>query len=169
VTWDQVTSIADGAVIGRPHIARAMVAAGAISSYEEAFTPDWIGTGGRAHVTRYALDPVRAIRLVAAAGGVSVLAHPFAERRGWLVPEDLIGELAEAGLAGVEVAHPDHFDEERFALAGVARRLGLAVTGGSDDHGELTGDRIGVETTDEVDFQRLLAGATGRSVIASSS
>lgn len=161
VTWEQVTEIADGAVIGRPHIARAMVAAGAISTAAEAFTPDWIGTGGRAHVRRYALDPVRAIRLIAAAGGVSVLAHPLAHRRGWLVPEDLISELAEAGLAGVEVAHPDHDSAERFALAGLARRLGLAVTGGSDDHGELTGDRIGTETTNEIDFQRLLDGATG--------
>ncbi len=133
-------------MIGRPHIARAMVAAGAINSVHEAFTPEWIGTGGRAHVRRYALDPVRAIRLVAAAGGVSVLAHPLAQRRGWLVPEDLISELADAGLAGVEVAHPDHEEGERLALAGLADRLGLAVTGGSDDHGELTGDRIGAET-----------------------
>ena len=64
------------AVVGRPHIARAMVAAGAIASPAQAFTPDWIGAGGRAYVSRYALDPERAIRLVSAAGGVSVLAHP---------------------------------------------------------------------------------------------
>jgi predicted metal-dependent phosphoesterase TrpH len=165
VTWEQVTSIAGGGVIGRPHIARAMVAAGAISSVDEAFTPEWIGAGGRAHVRRYALDPARAVRLVAAAGGVSVLAHPFAQRRGWLVPEDLISELADAGLAGVEVVHPDHDDGERRALAGLADRLGLVVTGGSDDHGELTGDRIGIETTDEPDFSRLLSSATGRSVL----
>jgi predicted metal-dependent phosphoesterase TrpH len=165
VTWEQVTEIAGGGVIGRPHIARAMMAAGAINSFDEAFTPDWIGTGGRAHVRRYALDPARAVRLVAAAGGVSVLAHPMAERRGWLAPEDLISELAQAGMAGVEVAHPDHAEEERFALAGLAARLGLAVTGGSDDHGELTGDRIGTEVTSESDFQQLLAGATGRPVI----
>ena len=165
VTWEQVTQIAGGGVIGRPHIARAMVAAGAINTVNEAFTPEWIGTGGRAHVRRYALDPVRAIRLVAAAGGVSVLAHPMAQRRGWLAPDDLISELAQAGLAGVEVAHPDHEEGERFALAGLAARLGLAVTGGSDDHGELTGDRIGAEVTSESDYQQLLAGATGRAVL----
>ncbi|HEY3902813.1 MAG TPA: PHP domain-containing protein [Streptosporangiaceae bacterium] len=166
VTWEQVSSIAAGAVIGRPHIARAMVAAGAVNSVEEAFTPDWIGTGGRAHVRRYALDPVRAIRLVAAAGGVCALAHPLAQRRGWLVPEDLISELAEAGLAGLEVAHPDHDLGERFVLAGLADRLGLAATGGSDDHGELTGDRIGTETIDQLSFDQLLSGATGASVIS---
>jgi 3',5'-nucleoside bisphosphate phosphatase len=164
VTWEQVTSIADGGVIGRPHIARAMVAAGAINSFDEAFTPEWIGAGGRAHVRRYALDPVRAIGLIAAAGGVCVLAHPMAQRRGWLVPEDLISELAKAGLAGVEVAHPDHQEGERLVLAGLAAKLGLAVTGGSDDHGELTGDRIGIETTDEENFDLLLSGATGASV-----
>ncbi|HET7014599.1 MAG TPA: PHP domain-containing protein [Streptosporangiaceae bacterium] len=165
VTWEQVTQIAGGGVIGRPHIARAMVAAGVIESVEEAFTPEWIGAGGRAHVRRYALDPVRAVRLVAAAGGVSVLAHPLAQRRGWLVPEVLISELAQAGLAGVEVDHRDHEEAERLVLASLADRLGLAVTGGSDDHGELTGDRLGTETTSEEDFTRLLSSATGRSVI----
>ncbi len=165
VTWEQVRQIAGGGVIGRPHIARAMVATGAISTVDEAFTPEWIGAGGRAHVRRYALDPARAVRLVAAAGGVSVLAHPMAQRRGWLVPEDLISELAEAGLGGVEVAHPDHEEEERLVLAGLAARLGLATTGGSDDHGELTGDRLGTEVTAEADYDRLLSGATGRRVI----
>ena len=76
ITWEQVAAIAGDAVVGRPHIARAMVAAGAIASTAQAFTPDWIGPGGRAYVSRYALDPERAIRLVSAAGGVSVLAHP---------------------------------------------------------------------------------------------
>lgn len=165
VTWEQVTEIAGDGVIGRPHIARAMLAVGAIKTFDEAFTPQWIGTGGRAHVSRYALDPARAVRLVTAAGGVTVLAHPFAERRGWLVPEDLIGELAQAGLAGVEVTHPDHDLEESMALAGLARQLGLVASGGSDDHGELTGDRIGTYTIGEPDFSELLSGATGRSVI----
>lgn len=165
VTWEQVTAIAGDGVIGRPHIARAMVAAGVIDSFDDAFTPEWIGPGGRAHVRRYALDPAQAVRVVRAAGGVCALAHPFAQTRGWLVPEDLITELATAGLAGVEVAHPDHSEAERNRLAGVVARLGLVATGGSDDHGELTGDRIGAESTGADAFERLLAGATGTSVI----
>ena len=165
VTWDQVTAIAGDGVIGRPHIARAMVAAGVVDSVDDAFTPEWIGPGGRAHVRRYALDPAEAVRVVSAAGGVSVLAHPFAQTRGWLVPEDLITELATVGLAGVEVAHPDHREEERRQLAGLVAKLGLVATGGSDDHGELTGDRIGAESTGADAFERLLAGATGASVI----
>jgi len=165
VTWEQVTSIAGGGVVGRPHIARAMIQAGVVSSVDEAFTTEWIGPGGRAHVRRYALDLVHAIALVRGAGGVTVLAHPLASTRGWLVPEQLITELAAAGLDGVEVAHPDHDDAKRHQLRAVARGLGLAATGGSDDHGELTGDRIGCESTGQEDLAQLLAAATGAPVI----
>jgi 3',5'-nucleoside bisphosphate phosphatase len=165
VTWEQVKAIAGDGVIGRPHIARAMIDAGVVGSIEEAFTPEWIGPGGRAHVRRYALDPAEAITLLHAAGGVAVLAHPLAVTRGWRVPEDLISELARAGLDGVEVAHPDHDAAERTQLSTVARKLGLIETGGSDDHGELTGDRIGSETTAREELDRLLQRASGASVI----
>ena len=108
VTWEQVSAIAGDGVVGRPHIARAMLAAGAIDSFDEAFTPEWIGTGRpRARRQVRARPGRRRSRSSRAAGGVCVLAHPFAETRGWLVPEDLIAELADAGLAGVEVAHPE--------------------------------------------------------------
>jgi hypothetical protein len=142
-----------------------MIEAGVIGSLDEAFTQDWIGPGGRAHVPRYALDPADALRIVHAAGGVTVLAHPFAVTRGWTLPERLITELAEAGLDGVEVAHPDHDDFQRATLTAVADRLGLAVTGGSDDHGELSGDRIGCESTAADHLDRLVSAASGASVI----
>lgn len=166
VTWDQVTAIADGGVIGRPHIARAMIANGVVGSIDEAFTSQWIGPGGRAHVRRYALDPAEAVRLVGAAGGVCVLAHPLAQTRGWLIPDDLITELAAAGLAGVEVDHPGHSEADRSQLAGLVTKLGLVPTGGSDDHGELTSDRLGTESTSGDVVMRLLADATGASVIS---
>jgi predicted metal-dependent phosphoesterase TrpH len=165
VSWEQVTAIAGDGVIGRPHIARAMIDAGVVSSVGEAFTPKWIGPGGRAHVRRYALDPADAIALVHQAGGVTVVAHPHAVTRGWMVPDDLIAELAGAGLDGVEVFHPDHDEAERDQLLTVARKLGLAATGGSDDHGELTGDRIGCETTRQEDLDALLSRASGAAVI----
>ncbi len=164
VTWEQVSDIAGDGVVGRPHVARAMLRAGVIGSFDEAFTSDWIAPGGRAHVARYALDPVDAIELVRAAGGVCVLAHPLAGTRGWRVPDDLITELAAAGLAGVEVAHPNHDPDERVALAELAARLDLVATGGSDDHGELTGDRIGSEATGGEAFGRLIGGAAGAPV-----
>src|SRR6516162_8975945 len=106
ITWDDVAAIAGSAVVGRPHIARAMAASGAIASPDQAFTPDWIADGGRAYVSRYALDPVRAIALVRSAGGVAVLAHPRADRA-LTVSDPQIADLAAAGLAGVEVFHPD--------------------------------------------------------------
>jgi predicted metal-dependent phosphoesterase TrpH len=155
VTWGQVAAIAGQAVVGRPHIARAMAASGAIASPREAFTPDWIADGGRAYVGRYALDPVRAIGLVRAGGGVAVLAHPRADRDTRVSDEQIAG-LAAAGLAGVEVFHPDQIDTERSGLLALAHDLDLVATGGSDDHGSLTGHRIGAETTDAGAYRALL-------------
>jgi predicted metal-dependent phosphoesterase TrpH len=163
ISWDQVAAIAGQAVVGRPHIARAMAAVGAIASPREAFTLDWIAEGGRAYVGRYALDPVRAIGLVRDAGGVTALAHPRAGRRP--VSDGEIGRLAAAGLVGLEVFHPDQPDTERAGLLALARDLDLVATGGSDDHGSLTGHRIGCETTDAAAYQALLsrAATTGHS------
>jgi len=165
VSWDQVLAIAGDGVVGRPHVARAMLARGVVRSFDEAFTSDWLGPGGRAHVARYALDPARAVRLVSAAGGVSVLAHPLGQLRAWQAGPELMRELALAGLAGVEVDHPDQDEAKRSALRTVVASLGLVGTGGSDDHGELTGDRIGAEVTGGNDFERLLSAASGAPVI----
>jgi 3',5'-nucleoside bisphosphate phosphatase len=161
LTWDQVSAMAGGGVVGRPHIARAMVEAGAIDAPEQAFGPDWIGPGGRAHVTRYALDPVRAIALIRAAGGVTVLAHPRAGTRGWMIPDDVIAALAAAGLHGIEVWHPDQDQSARQELQALAATLGLVASGGSDDHGELTGYRIGSDTIAAEAYERLVSQATG--------
>jgi predicted metal-dependent phosphoesterase TrpH len=158
ISWDDVAAVAGTAVVGRPHIARAMAASGAIASPEQAFTPDWIADGGRAYVGRYALDPVRAIALVRSAGGVAVLAHPRANRD-LLVDDAQIADLATAGLAGVEVFHPDQPDPA--SLLGLTRDLGLIATGGSDDHGSLTGHRIGSHIAAADAYQRLIAQATG--------
>ena len=160
VSWEQVAAIAGQAVVGRPHIARAMAASGAIASPREAFTRDWIADGGRAYVDRYALDPVRAIGLVRAAGGVAVLAHPRAGRD-TRVTDEQITRLAAAGLAGLEVFHPDQSDVERARLLALASDLGLVATGGSDDHGSLTGYRLGCETTSAGAYQDLLSRVPG--------
>ena len=159
ISWDQVAAIAGPAVVGRPHIARAMAASGAVASPREAFTRDWIADGGRAYVGRYALDPVHAIGLVRDAGGVAVLAHPRAGRD-WVVSDEEIGRLAAAGLAGVEVFHPDQPAAERAGLLALAHDLGLVATGGSDDHGSLTGHRIGCETVAADAYQALISQAS---------
>jgi len=156
VSWEQVAAIAGQAVVGRPHIARAMADSGAIASPREAFTRDWIADGGRAYVGRYALDPVLAIDLVRAAGGVTVLAHPRAGRDTWVTNEQ-ITRLAAVGLAGLEVFHPDQSEAERARLIALAHDLALVPTGGSDDHGSLTGYRLGGETTSAEAYQDLLS------------
>jgi len=160
ISWDDVAAIAGTAVVGRPHIARAMAASGAIASPDQAFTRDWIADGGRAYVGRYALDPVRAIALVRSAGGVAVLAHPRADRA-LLVDDTQIADLAAAGLAGVEVFHPDQPESEQASLLGLTRDLGLVATGGSDDHGSLTGHRIGSHTAAAGAYESLISQATG--------
>jgi predicted metal-dependent phosphoesterase TrpH len=162
ITWEQVRRIAGDGVVGRPHIARAMVEAGAVPTADDAFTQDWIGTGGRAHVDHYALDPVRAVSLVGDAGGVCVLAHARARRRGSVVDDGLIEELAAAGLAGIEVDHPDHDASDRAHLRDLAGALGLIPTGASDDHGRSTGHRLGCETTAPEAYEALVASARGK-------
>jgi len=163
VSWEQVAAIAGQAVVGRPHIARAMADSGAIATPREAFTRDWIADGGRAYVGRYALDPVRAIGLVREAGGVSALAHPRAGRDTWVTNEQISG-LAAVGLAGLEVFHPDQSEAERARLIALAHDLGLAATGGSDDHGSLTGYRLGCETTSAEAYEDLLSRVPGNPV-----
>lgn len=157
VTWESVRDIAGGGSLGRPHVARAMMAVGAAGTFDEAMA--FLGPDGPAYVTRYALDPERALELVRSAGGVAVLAHPSRGRRP--VPEEYVGRLAAAGLAGIEVDHPTHDPEERRRWGALVRELGLVATGSSDDHGELTGHRLGCETTPREAYERLVAGATG--------
>lgn len=161
VSWAQVTAIAAGGVVGRPHVARALAESGVVAIPADAFSPDWIGTGGRAHVPRYALDPVRGIALVRGAGGVTVLAHPRAASRGWVISDEAISRLAAAGLTGIEVEHPDQDHAQREHLRALAADLGLVASGGSDDHGGLTGYRLGCDTISPENYQRLIAQATG--------
>jgi hypothetical protein len=160
VTWEQVLAIADGAVVGRPHLARALAAAGAVATPADAFTDDWIADGGRAFVDRYAPDLARAVGLVRAAGGVPVLAHPRSP--GYEIPDDAIESLAGAGLGGIEVFHFDHDEAARTRLAQLAKSLNLIMTGGSDDHGSYqpggqAGGGLGAETTPPQEYDRLLA------------
>ncbi len=168
VTWEQVSEIADGGVVGRPHLARAMLDAGVIASFEEAFTPDWLGPGGPAYVSRYALDPARAVRLVRAAGGVTVLAHPRGSGRGWQLPDAVIADLSRAGLTGIEVNHPQHDERDRGRLGELARTLGLIASGGSDDHGALTDFRLGSELAPDGSYEALIEQATGAQPITGS-
>ena len=134
VTWEQVRDLADGTV-GRPHVAQALVESGVVATVAEAFTPDWIGSRGRYWGSRLEVDVVEMIGLVRDAGGISVFAHPGASARGRVVGDHVIAEMAAAGMAGLEVDHPDHSPETAARLRGLAGDLGLVKTGASDFHG----------------------------------
>ncbi len=166
IAYDRVLALAGGGAVGRPHVARAMIEAGVVPDVPSAFTDEWIGSEGRAYVDKYALDPCRAVGLVDAAGGVAVFAHPGASKRGRTLPPEAVEALAAAGLAGLEVDHPDHDPETRERLRAQARALGLLTTGSSDDHGALTGRRLGCETTDPGTYAALVDRAKHAPVTA---
>lgn len=135
VTWADVLAQADGAVtVGRPHIADALVARGVVPSRDVAFQ-HLLRADGPYHVPHYAPAAADAVRAILAAGGVPVFAHPGADARGRVVADRVFDELADAGLAGLEVDHRDHSPAQRERLRAIADRLGLLVTGSSDFHG----------------------------------
>ena len=164
VSWEQVREFADGTV-GRPHVARALMESGLVASIEEAFTPDWIGTRGRYWAGKHELDVIEAMRLVHDAGGVTVFAHPGADARGRTVGDDVIEEMAAAGLGGLEVDHVDHTPQTRARLRAMAAALGLFVTGSSDFHGSNKQVRLGEHTTAPDVLDELAGRATGVAVL----
>lgn len=167
VSWDQVARIAGDGAVGRPHIATALMEKGLVGSIGEAFTPEWIGPGGRAYTEKHELDPFEAIRLVKNAGGVTVFAHPAAVKRGVTVSDDIIGELAAAGLDGIEVDHMDHDGPARARMRAIAAELGLLPTGSSDYHGSRKTCGLGEHTTDPEVYEEIVRRATGAAPLSS--
>ncbi|WP_328632462.1 PHP domain-containing protein [Streptomyces sp. NBC_00356] len=161
VTWEQVARIAGDGSVGRPHIATALVELGVVPTVSDAFTENWLANDGRAYVDKHETDPFEAIRLVKAAGGVTVFAHPGAAKRGHTVPEASIAKLAEAGLDGIEVDHMDHDAATRERLRGLAADVGLLVTGSSDYHGSRKTCVLGEYTTDPEVHGEITRRATG--------
>ena len=160
VTWDRIVEASEGGVVGRPHVARALVSAGVVGSVDEAFAT-LINHRSPYYVAKVDTHVLSGIALVRAAGGVPVFAHGMASRRGRIVGDAAIAAMAEAGLAGLEVDHPDHTPEERAHLRGLAADLGLITTGSSDYHGTNKLTPIGACVTDPEQFEALLAAGTG--------
>ena len=130
ISWARVAEIAGRSNIGRPHIARALLEAGHISTFEEAFTL-YLARGRPAYVERFKITPVEAIDIILKSGGLPVLAHPLLVKD----YETVITELSIKGLEGLEVYYKDFAADERQRLAGLAEKLNLVATGGSDYHG----------------------------------
>lgn len=138
LTVEQVMDVAKDSNPGRPHVAQALLNGGHVASIEEAFTR-YLGDGAPAHIRKEVPTPQRAVRAIAQAGGRAVWAHPLArplQRTGGV--EHMAGELARAGLFGLEVTHPSQTPYQRKRLRKIARRFNLFETGGSDFHGAVT-------------------------------
>ncbi len=159
VSFERVRDIAGGGLIARPHVAQAMVEAGIVPDEKSAFDR-FISDDGPAAVPKHALHPLDALALIERAGGVCVLAHPGMWKGQGSVPDELIEAMAQGGMAGLEVDHPDHDDGQRARYRELAGRLGVAITGASDCHGaRYVPMRLGCETTERRQFEALLAAA----------
>jgi predicted metal-dependent phosphoesterase TrpH len=159
ISWDEIHAFAAGGTVGRPHIAQALVRAGLADSVSDAFASQWLGL--RYRVPKEDVEVFAALKLIREAGGVAVFAHPRAARRGPIVPDELIAELAASGLFGIEADHEDHTPAERAHVRRLATELSLVVTGSSDYHGANKTVRLGANTTASEILDQIVATATG--------
>lgn len=163
ITEDDVRREAGGSVAaGRPHVADALVRMGVSRDRTQAFD-DLLNPGRPGYANRYATPLEEMIGLVVAAGGVTVIAHPWGRSGRSVLDEAALARLKDLGLAGIEVDHQDHSPAERAELRGIARDLDLVVTGSSDHHGLGKVDHdLGVHTTDPEQYERLLSLASSQ-------
>ena len=161
---DVLAELAQGATLGRPHLADALIKKGVVSSRDEAFS-QMLHNKSKFYVAHYSPKPVEAIKLIKAAGGVAIIAHPMASHRGRTISIETFGDLIEAGLDAIEVDHRDHSPDEKNALIQLARDNNLVMTGASDYHGNGKLNLLGEYTTDPAQWERLEARANQRRVM----
>ena len=154
----------DQATIGRPHLADALVAKKIVATRDEAFA-DLLHNESKYYVTHAAPTPADAIATIKSAGGVAVIAHPFASRRGQILTADSFQDLVAAGLDGIEVHHRDQNAAEQQVLIEIARELHLVTTGASDYHGTGKLNAMAENTTHPAQWEALEARASARRVI----
>jgi predicted metal-dependent phosphoesterase TrpH len=161
LNWDDVLAqTTPESTVGRPHIADALVARGHAATRSEAFAGILHWTAGY-YQPHYAPEPLQAVRLVRAAGGIPVIAHPATRGADDVIPEKLLAELVLAGLFGLELRHRENKPEATRKLAALADKYGLEVTGSSDYHGEGKPNRLGENTTEPEVLERMISQATG--------
>lgn len=136
IGMEAVLAASDGGAVGRPHVARALIAAGHVKDNREAFDR-YLGAGKPAYVDKERLEVAEGVALIHAAGGIAVMAHPAGEGR-----REKIEPLVAAGLDGLEVRHPSHSGEDTKRIAALADFFDLVPSGGSDWHGAMQGSRV---------------------------
>jgi predicted metal-dependent phosphoesterase TrpH len=154
-----------GATMGRPHLADALVAKKIVKSRDEAFV-DLLHNESRFYVSHAAPTPAEAIALIRRAGGVAVIAHPFASHRGQILKVEDFSELVAAGLNGIEVDHRDQNPDERAMLRSIAKELDLVVTGSSDYHGTGKLNSLAENHTHREQWEKLESQANARRVVS---
>ena len=157
--------LSDGATLGRPHLADALIKKGVVASREQAFT-QMLHNHSKYYVSHYSPTPEAVIKLIKDAGGVSVIAHPMASHRGRTISLDTFGSLIQAGLDGIEVDHRDHSAEEKTQLISLAKESKLVMTGASDYHGNGKLNLLGEYTTEPAQWQKLEERANARRVLS---
>ena len=162
---DVLEQLADGATLGRPHLADALVKKGVVTSRDEAFT-QMLHNKSKYYVSHYSPTPEVAIKLIKDAGGVSVIAHPMASHRGRTISIETFGSLIKAGLDGIEVDHRDHSPDEKNQLIELARDNNLIMTGASDYHGNGKLNLLGEYTTLPEQWEKLETRANKRRVVS---
>ena len=159
ITLDEVNAQRKGdATLGRPHLADALVARGHVASRDEAFAA-LLHNKSKFYINHYSPSPVETIKLIKAAGGVAVIAHPLASQRGRTISLDLFESLISAGLDGIEVDHRDHSESEKSELLRFAIENELIVTGSSDYHGTGKLNQLAEYTTHPRQWEALEARA----------
>ena len=138
---------------------------GVVASRDEAFA-QMLHNNSKYYVAHYSPTPEAAIKLIKAAGGVSVIAHPMASHRGRTISLETFGSLIESGLDGIEVDHRDHSPDEKTQLIALARQANLVMTGASDYHGNGKLNQLGEYTTEPAQWERLESAANARRVLA---
>ena len=159
ITIDEVNAQRQGdATLGRPHLADALVARGHVASRDEAFAA-LLHNKSKFYINHYSPSPVETIKLIKAAGGVAIIAHPLASQRGRTISMDLFASLIAAGLDGIEVDHRDHSESEKSELLRFAIENELIVTGSSDYHGTGKLNQLAEYTTHPRQWEALEAKA----------
>ncbi len=160
--------VGERVVTGRPHVADALVRLEVVKSRDEAFA-EWLNPGKAGYVDRYAAPLVEMIEVVAEAGGVTVIAHPWGRGRRDALPAAELAALKAAGLSGVEIDHRDHErpGDVRDELRDIATDLDLVITGSSDYHGTgKVNHDLGCHTTAPEQYERLMTLAAQASATA---